>query len=613
MLRSILMVVLFAAVLGAPAFAQGQDTRPEAFAVTIDAGQLDPAEMTVAREIAALLGARDAYLRVYSGAKIDTRVFLGRQAEFTASLQRALGPSADKYPEAVAVLYAVNFSPAELAEIAGFLKTPAGRRLAAVGVVLRSRSVQAALSGEDRNAARAFFATPAGRAVEAKADTLEAQLVSVLGQMQLLWLEPFLEDYCSRVECDVSTGFMVAGTVGIQSNSLNGEPGASILQLPSLRMAGPDGMQVEGKDADATFSDPAAAKLAGAACRGDVVEIARSVGQRALLNAVGENGMTPLLWAMSCENLEGIEALLGAGADPNQVTLFEAGVTPSLESLHRASPVYRAAMMRNPAVLRLLLANGGRASAWDYYEGSSLEATALEAAMELALDTGRWDNYRALLAAGADVELVDGFGRSIVVDMAFKGQYALIAELLEGGYDCNLADLPSAMAVGDRPMTADKQRVESLLRARGVQIPVGVRIADDLSRCTVVEWPAGMPLVTSAVAEKGDFVLRLNERVSADAVLQFFRQFAAQNGLKIDDDDQAVRAPGEVVIGAETEGGLSMSLSNMSYRNVVQVDFEIPVYPPAEAESGRALAATFLKAIRQAFPGADLMVEEKGR
>lgn len=613
MLRSILTVVLFAAVFGAPSLALGQDTRPEAFAVTIDTGQLDPAEMTVAREIAILLQARDAYLGVYSGAKIDTRLFPGRQAEFTTSLQKVLEPTADKFPEAVAVLYAVNFSPVELAEIAGFLKTPAGRKSAAVGMVLRSRRVQAILSGEDRKTARAFFATPAGRAVEARADTLDAQVLSVLGHMQLLWLEPFLEDYCSRVECDVSTGFMVAATVGIQSNSLNGEPGASILQLPSLRMVGAGGMQVGGKDASATFIDPAVAKLASAACQGDAVQIAQSAGQRALLNAVGENGMTPLHWAISCENLVGIEALLKAGADPNQVTLFEAGMTPSMESLHRASPVYRAAMMRNPAVLRLLLANGGRASAWDYYEGSSLEQTALDAAMELALDTGRWDNYRALLAAGADAELVDGFGRSIAVDMAFKGQYALIAELLEGGYDCNLADLPSAMAVGDPPMTADRQRVESQLRARGVQIPVRSPVQDDLSHCTVVEWPVDMPLVTSAVAEKGDFVLRLNEQVSAVAVLELFRQFAAQNGLKIDDDDQAVSTPGEVVIGAEGEGGVSMSLSNISYRNVMEVSFEIPVYPPAEAQRGRTLAVQFLTTIRRAFPGADIVVEESGR
>ena len=613
MLRSILTVVLFAAVFGAPSLALGQDTRPEAFAVTIDAGQLDPAEMTVAREIATLLQARAAYLGVYSGAKIDTRVFPGRQAEFTASLQKVLEPTADKYPEAVAVLYAINFSPTELAEIVGFLKTPAGHKLAAVGVVLRSRTVLAALSGENRKAASAFFATPAGRAVEARADTLEAQSVSVLGQMQLLWLAPFLEDYCSHVQCDVSTGFMVAGTVGIQSNSLNGEPGASILQLPSLRMAGSGGMQVGGKDVGATFSDPTVAKLAGAACLGDAVEVATATGQRALLNAAGENGMTPLLWAISCENLVGIEALLKAGADPNQVTLFEAGGTPSMERAHRASPVYRAAMMRNPAVLRLLLANGGRASAWDYYEGASLEQTALHAAMELALDTGRWDNYRALLAAGADAEMVDGFGRSIVVDMAFKGQYALIAELLETGYDCNLADLPSAMAVGDPPMTADRQRVETLLRARGVQIPGSGPVQDDLSRCSVVEWPADMPLVTSAVAEKGDFVLRLNGQVSADAVLQLFRQFAAQTGLKIHDNDQPVRTPGQVVIGAGTEGGMSMSLLNVSYRNVMEVSFEIPGYPPAEAQRGRSLAEQFLTTIRRAFPGADIVVEERGR
>jgi hypothetical protein len=323
--------------------------------------------------------------------------------------------------------------------------------------------------------------------------------------------------------------------------------------------------------------------------------------------------MTPLLWAISCENLVGIEALLEAGSDPNQVTLFEAGVTPSMERLHRASPVFRAAMMRNPAVLRMLLANGGRASAWDYYEGSSLEQTALEAAMELALDTGRWDNYRALLTAGADAEMVDGFGRSIVVDMAFKGQYTLIAELLEVGYDCNLATLPSAMAVGNRPMTEARLRVESLLRARGVQLAVEKRASDDLSRCTVVEWPAGMPLVTSAIAEKGDFVLRLNDQVTATELLDVFRLFAARNGLTINEDDEPSRDPAQVLIGATMGEGAGVSLSNTRYRNVVEVDFEIAVYPPEEAERGQALAEAFVQTIRKAFPGADLVVEEAGR
>jgi ankyrin repeat protein len=58
--------------------------------------------------------------------------------------------------------------------------------------------------------------------------------------------------------------------------------------------------------------------LARAACGGDAETVARLVQAGTDPDAEGLDGVTPLIWAQSCDSLIGMEALLQNGADPNR-------------------------------------------------------------------------------------------------------------------------------------------------------------------------------------------------------------------------------------------------------------------------------------------------------
>ena len=182
--------------------------------------------------------------------------------------------------------------------------------------------------------------------------------------------------------------------------------------------------QVGGKRAEEVFQDPRSLSLAKAACDGRRKEIDALVAAGANPNAAGLEGMAPLLWALTCENSDGMEALLKAGADPNQKA--HTGLTP----------VLAAASYRNPSLLSLLLANGGDPDASD-----GGHWTALRESFASVVEGGTWDNYYNLLQAGADVNKPNGFGWGIAELAVSQARFDKAIELLERGYDFELAKL----------------------------------------------------------------------------------------------------------------------------------------------------------------------------
>lgn len=67
------------------------------------------------------------------------------------------------------------------------------------------------------------------------------------------------------------------------------------------------------------FSDPDVLALAEAATQGDIKKINELVTRGVNVNARGWNNLTPIFSAMRAENKNGIEALLKAGANPNDI------------------------------------------------------------------------------------------------------------------------------------------------------------------------------------------------------------------------------------------------------------------------------------------------------
>jgi ankyrin repeat protein len=217
---------------------------------------------------------------------------------------------------------------------------------------------------------------------------------------------------------------------------------------------------VGGKTAEDVFG-PGLAKLARAACTGDVPGVEAAIRAGADPNGVGFEGTTPLIWALNCENLSGMEALLKAGADPNV-------------RFGNTTPICLAAQMENSEPLKLLLKHGGDADAYNQKSPWS----ALSLAFSLGMKKKDWTNYYALIDAGANVNRVHN-ADTIAQFAADMQQYDKVAELLDRGYSTGLDYLgliTQRELVGSpelmRPQEEWRDRVLEMLKARGVQFPV---------------------------------------------------------------------------------------------------------------------------------------------
>ena len=216
--------------------------------------------------------------------------------------------------------------------------------------------------------------------------------------------------------------------------------------------------KVGGKSAQDVFADPKVQALAVAACIGNAEGIAKALASGITVDATGLDQVTPLMWALSCDNVPGMEALLKAGADPNK-------------SNGRFTPVYAASTRHKPEPLKLLLKYGGVANT----EDKKTRKTALEEALELGIHGIGWNNYYALLQK-ADINAADEMGYTIAEFAAALGQFDKVFELLERGYQYDLTDL--GYTVQTRPIDPNhaqaqwQKKVRSLLESKGVKFPV---------------------------------------------------------------------------------------------------------------------------------------------
>ena len=240
------------------------------------------------------------------------------------------------------------------------------------------------------------------------------------------------------------------------TNPTQRDAAAGIVRL-TLTQGGCMEHKVGDRTADDIFGVTPLARLATAACRGDDQAIAAALRDGADVNGQGHDGVTPLLWALSCDNVRGIEALLKAGANPNQ-------------RVGGGTAVYLAATRHDPHVLRVLLQHGGDANAFDANTGM----TALQEAFSLGLHGLGWDNYDAFLAK-ADINRADEQGWTIATEAAAMGRFDKVVELIERGYAHDLASL--GRLVQRRVVTSDddkawQAKAKALLEAHGLRFPL---------------------------------------------------------------------------------------------------------------------------------------------
>jgi ankyrin repeat protein len=166
------------------------------------------------------------------------------------------------------------------------------------------------------------------------------------------------------------------------------------------------------------------AELAKQSCEGDLRGVRTALADGADPNGRGVGDVTPLFWAVSCQNAEGVRALLEAGADPNA-------------SFGTYSATFQAGGFGSTEILVLLFEHGGDINAVDSSNGDSL----LGQAFSYGRHSGDWGNWKEVLKRGANVNSAKSLGRPVAITAVLLGEFEAANDLLDAGYSHDLSHL----------------------------------------------------------------------------------------------------------------------------------------------------------------------------
>jgi hypothetical protein len=244
-----------------------------------------------------------------------------------------------------------------------------------------------------------------------------------------------------------------------------------------------------GRNIDEAYKDKIAISLVDAATRGKTAKVAELAHLPGVINKLEDGAVPPLLWAICADDIAGFEALLKAGADPN-LTGNGAGVGDGAGHgvKENGSIVYEgwsatlmAAGAGQPGFLKLALQYGGDA---DAAQGEREPNRPLL----LAAYHGLKENMKALLAAGADINIHDRQSSAASYALGITGRFDIAVWLLEQGYSHDLQGLASRAESRHVPLDDEQQRWKekliSMLREGGAVFPAspGVRRAIAMER-----------------------------------------------------------------------------------------------------------------------------------
>lgn len=266
----------------------------------------------------------------------------------------------------------------------------------------------------------------------------------------------------------------------------------------------------QGADVDAEENDGTTA-LHWAAYAGDDVLVRALLAAGADPTAENRYGLTPLQAAADGGFAGSVTALLAAGADANAVlpegetvlmtaarsgntavleALLEHGVdTEARDSFYGETALIRAAVEDHADAVRVLVEHGATvdapSAAMDYPSrragqsvlGLGSWTPVMYAARENSLEAGR-----ALIEAGADLDVQDPDGATALVIAIINAHYEFADMLIDAGADTNIGDNEAGM--GPLYAAVDMHRL-AVGHGRGTPPPVGLLTAVDTARAVL--------------------------------------------------------------------------------------------------------------------------------
>ncbi|MBL8474807.1 MAG: ankyrin repeat domain-containing protein [Methyloversatilis sp.] len=217
--------------------------------------------------------------------------------------------------------------------------------------------------------------------------------------------------------------------------------------------------RVGGKGVHEVFIDRRVAALVAAVSEGSMDAADKALQLGADVNAVGAEGLSPLLWVMGTTlNVSKIEYLLKKGADPNY-----------RDNERQASAMSLAAGGDRADILELLL---------QYRGDPNLLGPGGDTMLMIAVSQLRDKNLDLLLKYGANLNQTDRHHETVANKAAGYGRYDLVAKFLDIGLDYNLQGLARTVEVRVVPPGSEqqswKEKVIEMLKARGAKFPAFV-------------------------------------------------------------------------------------------------------------------------------------------
>lgn len=185
-----------------------------------------------------------------------------------------------------------------------------------------------------------------------------------------------------------------------------------------------------GWKAEAFFDDPKVVALCKAIEADDLGAMEAAVAAGADINAVGRDGMTPLLWAFPDHKVERFEWLLINGADPNICWTGDFGLGKNFVYRRGKSVMYLAFETQWPEYWRLVLDHGGDPNLSCDNQNSPLVHVAMEGWVP-----GKDDRLKALVDAGADINAARSTEDTPLIRAAAHGLYDRAEQLIQMGAD----------------------------------------------------------------------------------------------------------------------------------------------------------------------------------